>query len=121
MTGYDNELWMQLDELAASYERAHGVRPNHLRVGTAVAIRLEGREPGPREHPLHVEWVAPSGSGVWFPARPERLGWWSQRRHERACRRLGGHWWHPADAMITWFCCLCGKETDGMPQDGSRG
>ena len=30
-----------------------------------------------------------------------------------------GHWWHPADPMIAWFCCQCGAERDGMPKDGT--
>lgn len=41
-------------------------------------------------------------------------------RRRRACRRLGGHWWH-AEGMIDWFCCQCGKQTDGLPRDGTRG
>ena len=28
------------------------------------------------------------------------------------------HHWHAADEMIAWFCCRCGDERDGMPQDG---
>lgn len=29
------------------------------------------------------------------------------------------HHWHPADAMIAWECCWCGKEADGMPKNQS--
>ena len=25
------------------------------------------------------------------------------------------HHWHPADAMITWKCCHCERDTDGLP------
>jgi hypothetical protein len=38
-----------------------------------------------------------------------------QRIRELACGWLLGHCWHPADAMICWFCCMCGGDVDGMP------
>jgi hypothetical protein len=70
------------------------------------------------EHPIQQE-VAP---GVWMPAPPIRdSSWWHQWRRERRCRQAGGHWWHPADAMIRWFCCRCGADRDGMPKDGPAG
>jgi hypothetical protein len=65
-------------------------------------------------HPVHENHreVAP---GIWdiaFPAHPRgMLGWQVRRR----CRKSGGHWWHPADAMIEWKCCVCGASRDGMP------
>jgi hypothetical protein len=59
--------------------------------------------------------------GVMFPAKPLRdSSPWHRWKQQRACYKAGGHWWHPADAMIAWFCCRCGAERDGMPQDGSR-
>lgn len=36
----------------------------------------------------------------------------------RACRRRGGHFWHPADSMIAWSCCCCPATADGTPKDG---
>jgi hypothetical protein len=113
----DNEVWMQIDALAASYERTHGVRPDRLRIGHAVAREIEG--PQADGHPLHRIWESPT-PGVWFPSRPILdVGWWARWKIRRRCRRNGGHWWHPADPMIAWFCCRCGKERDGSPQDGT--
>jgi hypothetical protein len=113
----DNELWTALDALAASYQRTHGVWPNRLYVGAAVAEQLE---PDRGAHPLHTAWESKTRGGVWFPARPMReQHWWDQWLRERACKKNGGHWWHPADAMIEWFCCRCGKDRDGMPKDGT--
>jgi hypothetical protein len=113
----DNELWMALDALAADYGRVYGARPNRLHVGAAVAEQLE---PNHGDHPLHLSWVSPTRGGVWFPARPMReASWLDQWRKQRACKRNGGHWWHPADPMIEWFCCRCGKDRDGTPQDGT--
>lgn len=69
-------------------------------------------------HPEHVVRVR-AGTTGWLPAQPVRatglLGW----KQRRACRKRGGHWWHPADPMIAWFCCQCGTERDGMPKDGT--
>lgn len=50
-------------------------------------------------------------------ARPLRdSNWWHRWRQERACRKTVGHCWHADEqAMIGWFCCMCGGETDGMP------
>jgi hypothetical protein len=110
------DLWMDLDALAASYQQAHGVRPDRLLIGAAVAEELE---PGHGAHPAHLSWRSPT-QGAWFPARPQRLPFLRQLRRQHACHRnLGGHWWHPADAMIAWFCCVCGAERDGWPRDGS--
>lgn len=114
----DAEVWMQVDALAAHYERVHGVRPNQIRIGAAVAETLE---PEHGAHPLHQFWESPV-SGVWFPARPAVRPYelfWRRWAREWACKRQGGHWWHPADAMIEWFCCRCGKDRDGMPKDGT--
>lgn len=112
----DNELWMDLDAFAEHYQRVHGVRPNQLYIGPSVAEQLE-RGHGP--HPVHTRWVSPT-PGVWFPERPAREArWLDQWRLERACKRNGGHWWHPADPMIEWFCCRCGKDRDGLPKDGT--
>lgn len=67
-------------------------------------------------HPAHN--VLGERGGLWLPTPPLHptglLGW----KVRRACRKRGGHWWHPADAMIGWFCCACGAERDGMPRDG---
>jgi hypothetical protein len=113
----DNQVWMDIDALANSYERAHGIKPNRMRLGQAAALEIEG--PRTDGHPLHQDWVSPTG-GVWFPSQPERLtGWLAQARRQRTCKQAGGHWWHPADAMIAWFCCRCGAERDGMPKDGT--
>jgi hypothetical protein len=112
----DNEIWTALDALAGDYGRVYGARPNRLFIGIAVAAQLE---PDHGDHPLHTAWENKAGS-VWFPAQPDReQGWWQQWRRERACKKNGGHWWHPADAMIAWFCCRCGKDRDGSPQDGT--
>lgn len=67
-------------------------------------------------HPPHHATVHPSG----FPARPlVDSSPWHRWKARRACRRAGGHWWHPADAMIEWFCCVCGADRDGTPRDGT--
>jgi hypothetical protein len=71
------------------------------------------------KHPPHHSVVRLDG-GIEFTAKPLRASYWLQRRRQRDCHRNGGHWWHPADPMIAWFCCNCGAERDGMPQDGSR-
>lgn len=52
--------------------------------------------------------------GPYVAVAPLRASWRVQRRLERAC----SHHWHPADPMIRWFCCNCGADRDGMPQDG---
>lgn len=68
-------------------------------------------------HPVHLAF---DRVGDWFgPSKPAKGSWWVQWKRERACHKQGGHWWHPDDGMIDWFCCQCGKETDGMPEDGS--
>lgn len=50
---------------------------------------------------------------------PEHPRGWRGFKARRACRKHGGHWWIPADAMIAWKCRACGAERDGMPKDGS--
>lgn len=57
------------------------------------------------------------GTAPLFPIHPNGLLGWKTRR---ACRKAGGHWWHPSDAMVEWRCCNCGATTDGNPKDGSR-
>lgn len=70
-------------------------------------------------HPHHPEHKATDEFG--YPVRPvEFTAWWERRKAQDYCHADGGHWWHPLDAMIAWFCCVCGKSVDGMPQDGSR-
>jgi hypothetical protein len=70
-----------------------------------------------RHHSVRAQ-VAP---GIWDVARPLRAhGLWLRWRHERQCAKTLGHCWHPADAMIGWFCCTCGGETDGMPPQRCR-
>jgi hypothetical protein len=108
-------VWMDLDALAASYERANGVRPDRMRIGRAVARELEPDS----THPPHLSWISPT-PGVWFPMQPDQPQRFLDRLQARlACRRRDGHFWHPADAMIAWYCCNCGTERDGMPQDGT--
>jgi hypothetical protein len=72
-------------------------------------------------HPEHVVvTVEPAPGWPAEPAKPVPADGLVQRcRDRRACRRRGGHWWHPADPMIGWFCCQCGAERDGMPRDGT--
>lgn len=51
--------------------------------------------------------------------QPDRFSWIAQCAREHACRRNGGHWWHPIlGSLIDWFCCSCGSTRDGMPEDG---
>jgi len=119
----DNTVWMDLDVLAASYERVNGVRPNQLTLGRVVAEELEPEEsrrarPDWPAHPPHQHWESPV-SGIWrVRVGPVPGGWWHRFKVHRACRKSGGHYWHPADAMIEWFCCNCGADRDGMPRDG---
>lgn len=40
----------------------------------------------------------------------------ARQRRIRTCRRLVGHCWHPADAMILWRCCACPADRDGIPE-----
>ena len=68
-------------------------------------------------HPKHYDYARLGGH--LFPSKPARCSWYMQWQRERACPKRGGHWWHPDDGMIGWFCCQCGKETEGMPEDGS--
>jgi len=116
------EIWAKLDSLASHYELHHRQAANQLYIGSAVAQMLE---PDHGRHPLHTRWertVRPRDghTGAWFPLRPMReQRWWDQWLRERMCKKNGGHWWHPADPMIEWFCCRCGKDRDGTPQDGT--
>lgn len=72
-------------------------------------------------HPEHGARVLGYGRGGDIPAKPLRdTSPWHRWRRQRACHKVGGHWWHPADTMIAWFCCQCGADRDGTPQDGSR-
>jgi hypothetical protein len=69
-------------------------------------------------HPEHfVQSCSPGG--IYEIAKPLRGGLWVQRAAEKRCRKNGGHWWHPDSGMIDWFCCSCGAERDGMPEDGT--
>jgi hypothetical protein len=66
-------------------------------------------------HPEHLVLDRDTGLPA-PPLMPTGLLGWKVRR---VCRKTGGHWWHPADAMIAWHCCRCGAERDGMPKDGT--
>lgn len=119
-------VWRQLEALAEGYQQANGVRPNRLSLGARAVEWLEPREPGDA-HPRHLLWWSPTPGVwvVWQPAEPPllpALGWVKGMEAKRACRQAGGHWWHPVHgAMIDWFCCRCGKVTDGLPRDGTSG
>jgi hypothetical protein len=65
------------------------------------------------EHPGHRN--TPGAPEPIVPAYPTG---WSGFKARRACRKAGGHYWHPSDGMIGWGCCNCGARTDGMPWDG---
>lgn len=68
------------------------------------------------EHTMQRE-IAP---GVWDIAFPMHPKGWLGFKVRRACRKRGGHWWHPEPGtMIDWRCCACGAAADGMPRDGS--
>jgi hypothetical protein len=74
------------------------------------------------EHPphLHVHSVRHSNGVSEIVDPPPRIqgeGIIRRLRRHRECRLKGGHWWHP-EGMIDWFCCYCGKQTDGFPKDG---
>jgi len=71
------------------------------------------------EHPEHRHLTQRYEGGPWEAAKPLRAACgWKRWCIEYACRRSGGHWWHPGDGMIDWFCCQCGAERDGCPKDG---
>jgi hypothetical protein len=64
---------------------------------------------------IHHRTAREIAPGVWDVARPLRdTSLWHRWKQERACRKATGHCWHP-EALIDWFCCLCGADTDGMP------
>lgn len=68
-------------------------------------------------HPRH-RTVVRNGFRFDSPAFPVHPTGWMGFKARRACRKKGGHWWHPADAMILWKCCACGASRDGIPLDG---
>lgn len=41
--------------------------------------------------------------------------WLQQRFRERNCSDLYGHCYHSGQ-FIDWFCCMCGNNVDGMPE-----
>jgi hypothetical protein len=70
-------------------------------------------------HPPHevMTEVAPGIWNVSAPIRPTGFAGWKARH---ACRKRGGHWWHPSPGtLVDWFCCQCGAERDGWPEDGT--
>lgn len=69
------------------------------------------------QHPEHIA-MTQSSAGHWVPAIPLRCSWWLQRKIERACRKAGGHWWHPHPDM-TWRCCQCAAISDYPRPDGT--
>ena len=76
---------------------------------------MEGKDLVSNHHATKVR--TPVGDEVAQPVRATGVTRW---RVERACRKQIGHCWHPADAMIAWFCCECGSERDGMPPHTCR-
>jgi hypothetical protein len=69
-------------------------------------------------HPEHRA-VVRRARGVVEPARPAPGSGWVALQRRRACRRDGGHWWHPVTGMgVDWFCCQCGTERQGPLGDG---
>lgn len=71
-------------------------------------------------HPEHlaVAWYG-TPPRIWEPVIPEEPRGWAGFKTRRACKKHGGHWWHPVDPMIGWGCCSCGARRDGMPKDGT--
>jgi hypothetical protein len=90
-----------------------------------AARRRQGGDGMSTEHTTEAEHKHPEHrvtDQFGLPVRPiEFSAWWERRREQENCYAEGGHWWHSQDAMIAWFCCVCGKSVDGMPQDGTRG
>jgi hypothetical protein len=60
--------------------------------------------------------------GLWTIARPLRdTNPWHRWRQERRCGKEVGHCWHPDyEDWIGWWCCMCSKETEGMPPQRCR-
>jgi len=46
-----------------------------------------------------------------IPIPPYYNGWRQRRRIYRACRRMGGHFYHP-EAVWGARCCNCGHHTE---------
>lgn len=53
------------------------------------------------------------------PKPPRKKHFWDRMPEERECRKLWGHCYHPY-SMIEWFCCMCGHESEGMPEDNCK-
>lgn len=75
-------------------------------------------------HPVHTRLVTLAGPerfliGFGVVDLPPETRGRKGRRLRRACRKEGGHYWHPANAMIEWGCCNCGARRDGNPKDGT--
>jgi hypothetical protein len=115
-------------ETVQGLAQRQGLDPGHLVLPPALALRYKDQvnemlglsDPIP-SHPAHTRLVASLDGSIWYPEQPAPTpSKYAQWKRERDChRRRGGHWWHPTDAMIGWFCCGCGAERDGMPEDGT--
>jgi hypothetical protein len=68
------------------------------------------------DHPGHPGLTPP---GEPLPEIPPEPRGWAGFKARRACRKAGGHYWHPVNPMIGWGCCGCGARDDGMPWDGN--
>lgn len=101
--------------------------PGHLVLPPDLARKYQAevndmlgvRNPIP-SHPPHTRLIA-GADGTWWPEKPVPTpsGYAQWKRMWDCKHKRGGHWWHPSDAMIGWFCCGCGCERDGMPKDGT--
>jgi predicted kinase len=67
--------------------------------------------PPPVIRDMHARYLHHAGE----VRQPERTGCGS----EWMCRQETNHCWHP-DALIDWWCCMCGAEIDGMPPQKCR-
>jgi len=63
---------------------------------------------------IHLSAHDPKRMIVVKPAR--EVHWWKRWQAERECSKMWGHCYHP-EGMVDWFCCMCGHEEDGMPED----
>jgi hypothetical protein len=96
--------------------RARGQHPDQVMATIRALGTCDRRGPADPADPVHPpHFVVVFGMPV-HPPRPRGVAGWRARR---ACRRSGGHWWHPVGTSIDWFCCQCGTDRDGMPKDGS--